>query len=224
LDIIKAANGRFDIKSRLLPALMLAVLIPGTSAAQQNALHHNWLLNAGAETQPVTSLGWRAISGDWSTMVPGAPAANGQAFLGGGQSARAELVQEVSLAALGSWLAGGRTKAELRGYLSSWNDEADTGEMVLEVLGADGKVLFTTTTGPRSYDAWTLVTVTAHLPAAAAMLRVRLVSVRVFGPDNDGVNTGSACSVLAPRSRGGWIPSRTATGSPGRATSTTRFR
>lgn len=179
----------------------------------------NWLVNPGAETQPVTTSGWRQVSGDWSKLKTGTAANSGQAFFWAGQQPRGEIVQDVSLAALASWLADGAAVARLSGSLGSWKDDADSSQMTLEALGAGGAVLRTATTGPKNYDAWTLESLAMQLPAATAVLRVRLLAVRTAGNDNNGYFDDLDLRLAGADGKPPVVTTVTAAGSTGAATS-----
>ena len=149
----------------------------------------NLLANPGAEQQPVTSHGWTAVSGDW-TIARGDDAGGigthaGESFFWGGQSAVAELFQDVDLGELAGYLGAATRTIRFVGYLGSWSGDTDAADVVLEARDASGTVLAQSTSAPASPDIWTRREIAFDLPPGTASVRVRLLASRVQGSDNN---------------------------------------
>lgn len=173
------------------PARLVAVLAeqPPSAGAISGSMV-NLLQNPGAEQQPVTGAGWIAAAGDW-TIARGDDAGgigthSGQRFFWGGQSASAELYQEVDLASYRGWLGDGARSALFVGYLGSWTGDADSAQVVIEARDGLGTVLDSTSSPAASPDAWTRVELRFPLPPTTATVRVRLLAQRLAGADNNG--------------------------------------
>lgn len=173
-----------------IAAGVVAFALCGVAPAMANSLV-NLLQNPSAEQQPVTANGWTQASGNWTIprgtddgMIGTRTGAN---FFWGGQSAAAELYQEVDLAGYRAWLGDdGSRSALFVGYRGSWSGDGDTSRVVVEARSAAGTVLWSADAGAASPDTWSRVELKVVLPAGSARIRVRLLSTRVSGQDNNG--------------------------------------
>lgn len=169
---------------------VLAFALCGLAPAMATSLV-NLLQNPSAEQQPVTGNGWTQVAGDWAIprgtdagMIGTRTGAN---FFWGGQSAAAELYQEVDLTGYRAWLGDDGTRSALfAGYRASWSGDGDTSRVVVEARDATGAVLWSADAGATSPDSWSRVELKVPLPAGSAKIRVRLLSTRLSGADNNG--------------------------------------
>jgi len=187
----------------------VAVSVPETSPAREVEIPVSTFLDPGAEAQPVTKNGWKQVSGDWSVArgsdEGGIKAASGANFFWSGKSLQGELTQDVDIKTLLDTLGPGAT-IRLAGSLASYKADADTSRMVLELYDAGGSLLKSADSGAQNYDTWTRVELTSDVPSGATIARVRLLTRRVSGTDNNGYFddlslTISGVTKAAPASR-----------------------
>lgn len=150
----------------------------------------NLLVNSGAEQQPVTSHGWTQNSGNW-TIARGDDDGSigthsGANFFWGGQSAAAELYQDVDLAPYRGWLGDGTQRIFFAGYYGSWSGDNDQAQFEIQLLDDLGGVVDTETTPFASPNFWARATRELLVPPEVATVRVILRSQRLTGSDNNG--------------------------------------
>jgi len=154
----------------------------------------NLLANPGAEARPVDGEipGWTEVEGsDWQWWRgPEPPALEGVASFFAGQPAatdRAELVQDVDLAAYGSRIAAGNQQFAFEGFVRTTDEvPPDVARIVVEYRDAAGLVLDAFDTGEiASPGVWLPVADTRVAPPATATVRVRLLATRFTGEEAD---------------------------------------
>jgi hypothetical protein len=116
----------------------------------------------------------------------GPKAQHGQFFFFPGANERAELTQTVALAEFRDSIKKGQAKVEFRGYLASWNRQ-DALQVQIEALSSSGKALAVSNSGDLHYaQRWELYAAALDLPPSTRSVKVRLISVRNEGKNNDG--------------------------------------
>ena len=150
----------------------------------------NLLVNPGAELQPVTNNGWTQASGDWTIPrgddAGGIGTHSGDNFFWGGQSAAAELYQDVDLSQYRGWLGDGTQRVFFAGYYGSWSGDNDEAQFEIQLLDDLGGVVDTETTPFASPNFWARATRELLVPPEVATVRVILRSQRLTGADNNG--------------------------------------
>ena len=132
---------------------------------------------------------WTPLTGDaWAYRSTSPEAQRGLNYFFAGASADAELVQDVDLSAFATAIDAGTQAFAFTGYLRSFDQApADLARIVLEYRDAGGAVLDAFDTGDvASTDAWQEVTDLRTAPVGARTVRVRLISTRQNGTNNDG--------------------------------------
>jgi hypothetical protein len=171
-----------------LTAIMLtiAMLIAITPMTAFTAESGNLLVNPSFESG---LSGWTDPDGNWDTVKAESSfvAQDGEYFAwpkkgpGTGAPPQTSIYQDVSLSGYGS----GQT-VTLSGMLCNWDQSPnDQATLILEFLNSAGSVLSTSQREQRD-PKWTRHLITAMIPAGAATVRVRLLSTRYVGSDNDG--------------------------------------
>ena len=150
----------------------------------------NLLVNPGAELQPVTNNGWTQASGNWTIARGdddgGIGTHSGDNFFWGGQSAAAELYQDVDLSRYRGWLGDGTQRVFFAGYYGSWSGDNDQAQFEIQLLDDSGGVVDTETTPFASPSFWARATRELLVPPEVATVRVILRSQRLTGSDNNG--------------------------------------
>ena len=164
------------------------VLVPVAAAPAQAAAETNFLRNPSAEIQPVTRMGWKVASGDWTRPITladaGLTAVDGDRVFWPGKVPSGELYQDVPIAAFGRSLVGS-SQVVFEAFLSGFPGDPDTAQVVMEARESSGVVLASIDSRPQNYSTWTRVTLSLDLPPATGFVRVRLVGTRLRGEDND---------------------------------------
>ena len=154
----------------------------------------NLLVNPGAEARPVDGEipGWAEVEGsDWQWWRgPEPPALDGVAsFFAGRPPAtdRAELVQDVDLAAYGARIAAGGQRFAFEGFVRTTDEvPPDVARIVIEYRDAAGLVLDAFDSGEiASPGVWLPVADTRVAPPATVTVRVRLLATRFTGEEAD---------------------------------------
>lgn len=161
----------------------------------------NLIVNGSAEfpaIPPATGLfGWTQVSGNWAQAAY-LPPQNGLFEFFPGAASTAELYQDVDVSSMSSYIDLGNTNFNFSGYIRSWNDvQLDQSRIVVEYLSATNAVLDTYDSGnltsvgsppdPNiSADGWLQVADSRTAPTGTRTIRIRLISTRLHGSDNDG--------------------------------------
>lgn len=149
------------------------------------AFGQNLITNPSAELNPTTN-GWTQASGSW---VSGSevPAQGGSFhFYAGNGSGSFELFQDVSVAFLSTTIDAGTQNFFFSGYISAFANGNDPGRIIVEYRNISATVLASYDTGEYSTAAWSLFSDTRIAPVGTRTIRIRLISRRVVGTDNDG--------------------------------------
>jgi hypothetical protein len=145
----------------------------------------NLVQNPDAKQQPVTKNGWTQVTGDWTTLKDGPSTAAANVFLWPGKSAKADLYQDVPLAAYSKWVGASGRVAHLEYLQDGFSGDKDAGRVTMEARDAKGTVLATAETQLVHVDEWTTFSADLKLPPATAMVRVHLLATRAAGDNND---------------------------------------
>lgn len=145
----------------------------------------NLLVNPGAEL-PISGSGWVALTGDWSQRTSSPNPQQGSAYFFPGESALAELYQDINVSAFAAAIDAGAQPFVLSGWLSGL-DNQDTAQILVEFRDATNQVLSFFDSGARTNALqWESVGHAQTAPAGTRRIRVRLVSVRNGGLENNG--------------------------------------
>jgi hypothetical protein len=161
------------------------------------------LLNPGAEkSNPNGQLsGWKALSGTWGPRRSDPAPAAGTAYFCAGKGPRGELVQLVDLREISEIVDANKLKFTFQGKFRSYSARrADTAEAVVEFWNHSPEVLLASkSTGPvSSMRGWETKALSDAIPANTRYIRIRLVSVRHDGENNDGYFDDLSLTFEAP--------------------------
>lgn len=159
--------------------------------ATGSALGKELLKNPGCEEPAVKGFypGWKTNLGGWRTRNTNPPPDEGKSYFYAAPVPLAELNQLVSLAPFAKLIESGNAVAHFKGSVRSFRQpNPDSTALIVEYYGIDQKkVLDTYDSGKiQSTDAWKILTDHRTIPKGAAWAKVRLISFRNAGKDNDG--------------------------------------
>jgi hypothetical protein len=148
----------------------------------------NIVINSGAELPPLEQ-GWVSAAGsNWMQRQKAPLAKEGKSYFFPGVAARAELVQDVDVKKYAFFIDHGFMSGSYSGYVRSFPQRpADVSWEVLEFRGADGAVIDSFTS--RQFDStanWIQIKENRKLPPGTRTIRIKLVSERHNGSNNDG--------------------------------------
>ncbi len=131
--------------------------------------------------------GWKVLKGGWQTRHHDPLPKHGNSYFFAKPSRISELVQEVDISSYILDVDNSEPFIRYECYLRSWRNPHDTAETNIEILDASGILLDSHTSGEKnSTRNWELFTVSTQLPSAARSIRIRLISRRNEGTNNDG--------------------------------------
>jgi hypothetical protein len=156
------------------------------------------LRNPGCEERPVAGKipGWEVIRGDWRPRGQDPAPFEGKAYFFAGVSKTAELRQDVDVSAHAAAIDAGRLRLAFAGHLQSYRvknkEKPDTAQVLVEYLPADKARAIAAYVSPlvRASNGWREVRDTRIAPVGTRWVRVRLLSTRETGHDNDGYFDG----------------------------------
>ncbi len=170
---------------------------PNVNAGPDQAatLGVNLLLNPGNEAPLVDGKipAWTEASGSWTQASAGSdnfPASyEGQTyFYAAGETATAELYQDVDVSALAATINAGTQQFEWKAFLRSREESpADVGRIIVEYRNATNtQVMATLDSGPitTNFD-WHWTDDTRAAPVGTGWMRIRLIGTRRSGATND---------------------------------------
>ncbi len=147
------------------------ILNPGNEALLVEGEIPNW--------QEITGTNWRQRSSDPQPY-------EGSAYFFAGAESLAELQQDVDVSVYAAAIDAGTQSFSFTGYVHSWAG-LDTSRIVLEYLNVTkDNVLSSFDSGELAPTAWQAVSDTRLAPAGTRYIRVRLISNRHMGNNNDG--------------------------------------
>ncbi len=148
------------------------------------AVGQNLIVNPGAELDPTTN-GWTQASGSWVRGNEVTAQDGSYHFFAGAVAGTVELYQDVDVSSFSSTIDAGTQDFHFSGYIRDFNGN-DEGQIIVEYRNASATVLSTYNTGLQSPTTWTLFCDTRTAPVNTRTIRIRLLSKRNAGSDNDG--------------------------------------
>ncbi len=172
---------------RLLISLVLLVVGFQTSIAQE------LVVNGGAES-PLW-MGWTQLNPveQWNESAQRPPHSGLYHFYPGTTVLpSSELYQDINVSSNAASIDAGTGSYTFSGWRRGYNNvspysgDMDRSQIIVEYQDASGNVLTSYNTGSAVFNTWTNNTDTRNAPAGTRNIRIRLISVRVSGSDNDG--------------------------------------
>ena len=204
----------WDAKAQLMCVVLAVVVVvvwPGQPNASGQAMSAANLLQNPGNDESLSDGNiphWREVTGtQWTQRSSDPTPFSGVAYFFAGVAPVAELQQDVNVSGLAAAIDGGGQLFTFSGYVRSWpQTPSDSSQVVIEYRDAANEaVLATSDTGSFSQIArWQLVTNTTAAPPGTRFIRVRLISTRNNGDNNDGyfdalsLSTEQARRVLLP--------------------------
>jgi hypothetical protein len=151
------------------------------------ACQNNLVKNPGAEIVPLTDE-WKIASGKWIQRNRAPLPQEGKAYFFPGVAAHAELFQDIHVGSYSFFTDLGLMNVDYSSYIRVFPQRpSDQSSEVIEFRNADSIVIDSFATA--RYDstkAWIKITHTQSLPKATRTIRIRLLSDRYNGSNNDG--------------------------------------
>ena len=150
----------------------------------------NLIKNADCELPPVNGKipFWTEIVGNqWQPREADPIAQNGRYYFWAGQVKNAELKQIIDVTDYACAIDAGIQRFVFKGYVYSFaQDPQDIARIVLEFANSSGTILTTYDSNDQTpLTVWQLLNNTTLAPAFTRQIRVRLISTRRTGTDND---------------------------------------
>lgn len=166
-------------------ALAFAVVAADVSAAN--------LLDNSSNEEPLVGgniPGWvEAVGSNWTQRATDPLPFEGSFYFFPGVAANAELAQDVDIAGFATAIDAGTQAFDFAGRVRSFpqGSSSDESRIVLEYRNAAGEVLDTfDSSGIDNTSEWQLVVDSRNAPVGTRTIRVRLISTRRSGSNNDG--------------------------------------
>jgi hypothetical protein len=162
------------------------------------------ILNGGCEDPLIDGEipHWTEIVGsNWTQRGTDPSAYEGDYYFYAGPGSSAELDQDINVSAYADLIDSGSQNYAFSGYVRSWHQSpADLSRIIIEYLNADKTVVLT------SYDSgthsntssWLQLTNNTFAPPGTRNIRIRLISVRRNGTNNDGYFDALSLKTVAP--------------------------
>ncbi len=145
------------------------------------------VINPGAEVPPLQN-GWTSAQGPWRQRFKGPLPEEGKAYFFPGVAANAELYQDVDVSNYSFFIDHGFITANYSGYVRAFPQRPpDESFEMLEFLNTNGEVIDSFKSA--SYDStntWIHITNKTKLPEGTRSVRIKLLSKRNNGSNNDG--------------------------------------
>lgn len=175
---------------RIVP-IFLCVLLWSAIAGILPTAAQNLLSNPDAEDPLVSGEipDWTEVVGnDWQYRDSNPTAQSGQNYFFAGAGPNAELQQDVDVSDQASDIDTGDLQFTFTGYVRSFDQtDPDEAQIILEYRDGSGTVLDTYDSGPTtSTSSWLLLDDERTAPVGTRVIRVRLISTRNSGTNNDG--------------------------------------
>lgn len=180
------------MKRTILPIVFCFGLLSLINFFSLKAYSQNLIVNPSAELPlangwTIVSGNWQQATGNWAVTVP--PFA-GNYFFWSGQGATAELYQDINLSDYAAKIDSGIASFTFTGHVRSYpQSPADQSQEIVEYRDANGDTLSVFTSQFNSNTSqWLQVSDTRLAPPTTRGVRIRLISIRHNGTDNDGLH------------------------------------
>lgn len=160
----------------------------------------NLLTNPGCESGGAPPSGWTQVSGNWSCQAYVTPQEGSDHFFAG-QSSTGELDQDIDVSAYATTIDAGDATAIFTGWIQSWPDSTpDESRVVVEAWDATKTTMLASVDSGSnaSVGSWAPLQGSQVMPAGTRTIRVRLISTRNTGSDDDGYYDGLSLVVSTP--------------------------
>jgi RHS repeat-associated protein len=188
-------TGTDDVQVTVNPPAPNQAPVVEAGTNQSVELNANRLQNGGADQQLVNGElpGWNeAVGTTWTQGVSGAngfpESVNGGFFFYAGETASAELRQDIDVSAFTATIAAGTQSFEWKTYLRSAAESTpDSTRIILEYRNAANTAMIARLDSGEvtSTNAWQLLADTRPAPAGTGWIRIRLIATRRSGTTND---------------------------------------
>jgi len=148
------------------------------------AIGQNLITNPGAELDP-TSNGWTQVSGNWVSGSEVTAHGGSYHFFAGAASGTVELYQDIDVSSYATYIDVSYQQFSFSAWIRDWNND-DKARIIVEYRDASGTALESYDTGEQGTTTWTQYSDTRTAPVGTRSIRVRLLSRRYNGTDNDG--------------------------------------
>ena len=172
---------RFNYLLNVLFLLSFIVFLQPKSKAQE------LVYNGGAEMEYWN--GWTAVTpGDyWIRGTKITPHGGSYFFFPNATTnASSEIFQDIGVSANATSIDAGTAYYMFSGWRSGYPANLDRSQIIVEYRDASGNILSSYNTGSAVFTTWTNTTDNRYAPVGTRSIRIRLISVRVTGTDNDG--------------------------------------
>lgn len=148
---------------------------------------NNKVVNPGAELPPLQN-GWISSQGKWTQRFKGPLPQEGKAYFFPSVAASAELYQDVDVSNYSFFIDYGFITANYSGYVRAYPQRPpDESSEMLEFRDSNGAVLDSFKSQSHdSTNSWVKISQKIKLPAATKVIRIKLLSKRNNGSNNDG--------------------------------------
>jgi hypothetical protein len=175
---------------------------------QAKFLETELLRNPGAEQALIQGRipEWTCTQGVWGTRSADPAPNEGKFYFQAGKVPVAELAQDISLAAVSKLILAQRLEISFKGTVRSFDQpNPDSAQVIIEFHDTNKKVLERYDSGKiENVRQWEVVSVTRIVPKGTKSLRVRLISTRSEGNDNDGYFDSLSLMAFAPVNKQTW--------------------
>lgn len=184
-----------------LPLIAALVLYTAALGAYDNGRPLELLLNGGCEDALVVGEipYWEEVVGmNWTQRGSNPQPYEGLSYFFAGAGASAELRQDVAVSSYAGLIDAGGQSFSFSGWVRSWEQSpADLSRVIIEYLNADkSAVLASFDSGTYSNtSSWLQITNSTIAPTGTRHIRVRLISVRRAGTNNDGYFDGLSLTI-----------------------------
>ena len=188
-------TGTDDVTVTVNPPAPNQAPVVDAGANQSTELKTNRIQNAGNDEQLVNGeiRAWtEAVGTTWTRAASGAngfpESVNGGHFFYAGETASAELRQDVDLTSFAGTIAAGTQAFEMKSFVRSRAETTpDTARLIIEYRNAANTTMIARLDSGEvsSTTAWQLIEDTRIVPAGTGWIRIRLIATRRTGTTND---------------------------------------
>jgi gliding motility-associated-like protein len=154
----------------------------------QTTIAQELVINGGAELPP--SFGWTQLNPVeiWKSDFQVTPHSGTFHFYPENTVlASSELYQDISLSSYSTAIDAGTANFTFSGWRRGYPSDFDQSRIVVEYRDASNAILVTAlNTASSDFSVWTVSTDTRNAPVGTRSVRIRLISTRLSGSDNDG--------------------------------------